>query len=181
MRVSIVTCTAALGLAITQSGQGQAATFDFSFSNAIGNVSGTVSGEIFGLADTGTSAATDIVLTSAPTGVGFSSFPLDIFTLPWTNFANSFTVTAGQITDATFASEAGNGSRVPHLLLNLGVLNVLNNIDGQTGVENEDGFAGITFTPVASPMIPEPSTWAMMLVGFAGLGLAGYWASRKSI
>jgi hypothetical protein len=29
--------------------------------------------------------------------------------------------------------------------------------------------------------IPEPSTWAMMLLGFAGLGFAGYRASRKSV
>jgi hypothetical protein len=28
--------------------------------------------------------------------------------------------------------------------------------------------------------VPEPSTWAMMLLGFAGLGFAGYRASRKS-
>ena len=28
--------------------------------------------------------------------------------------------------------------------------------------------------------IPEPSTWAMMLVGFAGLGFAGLRAWRKS-
>ncbi len=28
--------------------------------------------------------------------------------------------------------------------------------------------------------VPEPSTWAMMLIGFAGLGFAGYRASRKS-
>jgi hypothetical protein len=26
---------------------------------------------------------------------------------------------------------------------------------------------------------PEPSTWAMMVVGFAGLGFAGYRKSRK--
>jgi choice-of-anchor C domain-containing protein len=29
--------------------------------------------------------------------------------------------------------------------------------------------------------IPEPSTWAMMLLGFAGLGYAGYRASRKNV
>jgi hypothetical protein len=28
---------------------------------------------------------------------------------------------------------------------------------------------------------PEPSTWAMMLVGFAGLGFSGYRSSRKGI
>ena len=44
---------------------------------------------------------------------------------------------------------------------------------GQCG--EELGLADITFRP-----IPEPSTWAMMLLGFAGLGFAGYRASRKS-
>jgi hypothetical protein len=29
--------------------------------------------------------------------------------------------------------------------------------------------------------VPEPSTWAMMLIGFAGLGFAGYRASRKAV
>jgi PEP-CTERM motif len=29
--------------------------------------------------------------------------------------------------------------------------------------------------------IPEPSTWAMMLIGFAGLGFAGYRTSRKGV
>jgi PEP-CTERM motif len=28
--------------------------------------------------------------------------------------------------------------------------------------------------------VPEPSTWAMMMLGFAGLGFAGYRASRRS-
>ena len=28
--------------------------------------------------------------------------------------------------------------------------------------------------------VPEPSTWAMMVVGFAGLGFAGYRASRRT-
>lgn len=28
--------------------------------------------------------------------------------------------------------------------------------------------------------VPEPSTWAMMLIGFAGLGFAGYRASRRT-
>jgi hypothetical protein len=34
---------------------------------------------------------------------------------------------------------------------------------------------------VSSNAIPEPSTWAMMLLGFAGLGFAGYRASRRSV
>lgn len=43
-------------------------------------------------------------------------------------------------------------------------------------VDVNTGYAAtITITSV-----PEASTWALMLLGFAGLGLAGYRASRKS-
>jgi hypothetical protein len=34
-------------------------------------------------------------------------------------------------------------------------------------------------SPVVGSAVPEPSTWAMMLVGFAGLGFAGFRASRN--
>ena len=37
--------------------------------------------------------------------------------------------------------------------------------------------AGLTGTTIA---VPEPSTWAMLLLGFAGLGLMGWRASRKA-
>ncbi|RBP08718.1 putative secreted protein with PEP-CTERM sorting signal [Roseiarcus fermentans] len=32
----------------------------------------------------------------------------------------------------------------------------------------------------STPTVPEPSTWAMMIAGFAGLGFVGYRASRKA-
>jgi PEP-CTERM motif len=38
---------------------------------------------------------------------------------------------------------------------------------------------GVTVTLTANP-VPEPSTWAMMLLGFVGLGFAGWRASRRS-
>jgi hypothetical protein len=39
--------------------------------------------------------------------------------------------------------------------------------------------SGVVITP-PPPGVPEVSTWAMLLVGFAGLGLAGYRQSRKA-
>jgi PEP-CTERM motif len=32
----------------------------------------------------------------------------------------------------------------------------------------------------AERAVPEPSTWAMMIVGFAGLGFAAFWRARKT-
>jgi hypothetical protein len=43
------------------------------------------------------------------------------------------------------------------------------------------GAATITFSSDPS-LIPEPSTWTMLLVGFAGLGFAGYrWSARRRL
>jgi hypothetical protein len=38
-----------------------------------------------------------------------------------------------------------------------------------SGLFNPEGIA-----IVATPTVPEPSTWPLMLVGFAGLAFAGY-------
>jgi hypothetical protein len=56
---------------------------------------------------------------------------------------------------------------------------------GPAGRGETFGASGLTgsitydYTP-ATPPIPEPSTWAMMLVGFAGLGYAGWRAQRRT-
>ena len=41
------------------------------------------------------------------------------------------------------------------------------------------GTITYTYTPAASQAVPEPSTWAMMLLGFAGLGFLGYRKTRS--
>ena len=45
---------------------------------------------------------------------------------------------------------------------------------------NPGGLGFGNYLALSPPVVPEPSTWAMMLLGFAGLGFAGYRASRKS-
>jgi hypothetical protein len=42
------------------------------------------------------------------------------------------------------------------------------------------GLSGIVGSEAAGGVIPEPSTWAMMILGFAGLGLMGYRTKRPS-
>ena len=46
------------------------------------------------------------------------------------------------------------------------LLRLQNVIDGQPD--------WVLYSPAATSVVPEPSTWAMMLVGFAGLGFTGY-------
>ncbi|MBV9288035.1 MAG: PEP-CTERM sorting domain-containing protein [Hyphomicrobiales bacterium] len=49
-----------------------------------------------------------------------------------------------------------------------------------SGVANYIGFGDVTLGS-ADPSTPEPSTWAMMLLGFAGLAFAGYRTSRNRL
>jgi hypothetical protein len=38
----------------------------------------------------------------------------------------------------------------------------------------------LAFPPSTTPAVPEPSTWALLLIGFASLGFVGYRASRRT-
>jgi hypothetical protein len=49
---------------------------------------------------------------------------------------------------------------------------------GGSGGAGGGGGGGATF--VYEVTVPESQTWVMMLIGFAGLGYAGYRASRKT-
>ncbi len=48
------------------------------------------------------------------------------------------------------------------------------------GHEGPNGLEVSVTAAAVTPTIPEPSTSAMIILGFAGLGFAGHWASRKS-
>jgi hypothetical protein len=42
------------------------------------------------------------------------------------------------------------------------------------------GLGASKFSPAGILSTPEPSTWAMMLLGFVGLGFTGYRSTRRS-
>jgi hypothetical protein len=48
------------------------------------------------------------------------------------------------------------------------------------GYENGDTGAQLGGISVAVGAVPEPSTWALLAIGFAGLGLAGHRSLRKA-
>ena len=103
-------------------------------------------------------------------------------------FANSlgfqsmeFTIQADgvQVLDVTFGSLAIAESFFRDDVIDLGA-DLGSNIDltfGYTLIA--DGPGGFGFDLAIGGAVPEPSTWAMMLVGFGGLGFAGYRSTRR--
>ena len=146
--------------------------FKFSFSDNgsqgfIFEVPGTVTGEITGLINNATSAAIAVFMDSAPAALGFH-LPYDTTTGGFV-VSNLFTVSDGHVVGDNYDV---NGT----VALIFGLSSYANYVEGPIGYEtgNFDGLDGIAFTA-----IPEPSTRALMLLGFAGLGFAGYWQARQ--
>ena len=160
MRNLLFAAGAALVLGTT-SAQAGLLDFDFWFSNLTGTVAGTVTGEIEGLTDNQTTSAAHVFIDSYPAGLGLGlAAPFDTI---GTAIANSFTVSGGHIVDATYFSP-----NAPFFVLGLNFGGDALEL-GTGSTINGSGLAAITFTSV-----PELSTWAMALLGFAGLGFASH-------
>jgi hypothetical protein len=73
----------------------------------------------------------------------------------------------------------GGDTATPFNVIDMG--NLLSNTNGvfDAGINGTfDKF--LAFPSSTAPTVPAPSTWAMVLIGFAGRGFVGYRASRKS-
>jgi hypothetical protein len=146
--------------------------FMFSFSNTIGNVSGTVTGEVFGLTDNATGPASNVVVDSYPAALGLPAPPLAFFT---NILINSFTVTNEMIIAARYLAD--NTADTAGLILNSPPENGLATNSGTT-VINIDGFAGVTYTPLQP--VPEPSSVTVLGTGF-GLLAALLWVLSQRL
>jgi PEP-CTERM motif len=152
-----------------------AETFDFTITN--GTL--TATGEIIGLASSGTSSPTDVIVDSVTSSyvIGTNS-PI---TFPFSTIAfvesghDTFTVTNGQITDAnyfanrpnippgTYPNGAGGGIVLEMLTQGPAFLFQLEENSGIVA-------SGALFTAA----VPEPATWAMLIMGFMGMGFMAY-------
>jgi hypothetical protein len=164
-----------------------ALTIDFSFTNTVGNVTGTVSGEIEGLADSGFSSATDIVIESAPAALGLATpfDALDFGTGLTLVQANSFLVSNGNITGAlAFTTNYGAPPLFPlnwQFCLAVSVAGYCGSPSSaylQNGNDMEVATdTSPTFTPDATPL---PATLPLFATGLGALGVFGWRRKRKA-
>lgn len=160
----------------------RAADFIFTFgtdsSDPILNnaVAGTVTGRILGLPDDGTAAAIQVLVDSYSPD-GSLAYPIDA-TSWFSQFENSFTVDGGVIIAAAFHADNDFFSpSLDRLYINIPIYESggtnyasLGSNNG-TSIWNNQGFGAVTFTRIDGA-VPEPATWALMLLGFGAAGMA---------
>lgn len=163
----------------------QAADFIFTFGSDLNDpnvslssaVPGTVTGRILGLADDGTSSAQSVLIdTYSPDG---TVVPVDamLWFWPYQDSANSFTVENGEIVSAIFQRSSEFSPSFDRLYINVPIYGIDGTnyasigSNGSTSIWNNLGLQGITFTRIDTA-VPEPATWALMLLGFGAVGFA---------
>jgi hypothetical protein len=177
--VALTTCAAILVSAAPV----HAVSFNFSFTNQfpLGDVNGTVTGRIDGLADTGASAATGVFITSSPSGLGYPLSASDNFLSQSPLFvtSNTFTVASGVLTAMDFRVEFPIANTTPQefFLLTL----VLN--PGSEFIANRFGEATdhkVVSLSATFSQVPLPAALPLFATGLGALGLLGWRRKRKA-
>jgi hypothetical protein len=164
---------------LNASATAEAADFIFTFDSDLSDpdvggsaVAGTVTGRLLGLPDDGTQGAVQVYIDSYSPDATLT-YPVDVTDWFWQT-ANLFTVSGGMIVAAEFEADDFLGEN--RLFINLpifdsGGTNYASLGSGNTvSVWNNQGLGGVTFTRIGA--VPEPSIWAMMLIGFGAVGFA---------
>ncbi|TRU27092.1 MAG: PEP-CTERM sorting domain-containing protein [Microcystis aeruginosa Ma_MB_S_20031200_S102] len=144
-----------------------AATFNFSFGNVEGPVSGTVQGTLTLPDGDGTNlAATSVIVTSAPAALGYT-LP---FNVPMNSlFGNSFTVSGGVITASSFLALGAFGGFSLNFSTNGSLFTIASSFLPFSGVVDRNSTT-LTYSPAAPTTVPEPAT-VLGLLSVAGVGL----------
>jgi len=162
--------------------------FDFSFSNTIGNVPGTVTGQVVLPFDgNGTGAASEVLITSVPGALSIVG-SIDDATNWQDQIYNGFTVFNGQIThldpsfDALYYLNPPYSTPYVQLTLDtIGYNELLYNSpphEPQIEVENQGGLSALHFERVSST--PEPTTITLLASGFFAAGGFGLYRRRRT-
>jgi hypothetical protein len=182
---------------------GHALNLDFSFTGGC-NVAGspcTVTGEIDGLAASGSSAATAVIIDTISSPAFTLPSPLPFNTFCGTDCSigpNTFTVTGGLLTAEDFVAQnsvAADNTTAPFLgLWNLslgdadpGIMTFSNGTtvagcsqpcaDFQDNIYADQDFS---FTPIQSGTTPLPAALPLFATGLGSIGLLGWRRNRKS-
>jgi hypothetical protein len=193
MKRSVLLGVLAIAIAVSIARQSQAdqiLDFTFSFQNepGVGNVAGTVSGNIvLDVLPSGSATATALTIDSLPSGLSLiGSPPIDV--TQWSvQISNEFTVSNGLVTAGWF--DADSYSHSVHAVFELnygyavygGVIGGVNSaeyavVGADYAVANVDGLAGANIDP--SPT-PEPASITMLVSGFFAAGGFGLYRRRR--
>ena len=118
----------------------------------------------------GQSGSSTAFFSTAQSAISFQNVSYSSFTATAYNAANV-------VVDTVSDSQGYPISNAIDWLTGAGITKVVFAVSGNP--YTDAGITNLTFTAGAAPA-PEPATWAMMGLGFAALGFAGYRARRSA-
>jgi hypothetical protein len=98
----------------------------------------------------------------------------DAFTGFAFTFSSGVDITGVGVDPASAADFLPNGAGSHNGLQLLDPTDIIVDVTGDAPAVNDELILDVTTKSVTPPAVPEPSTWALTLFGFAGLGFARY-------